>query len=385
MFGKRRLWLAAACLVAARLVLAAVPAGAAPVSDADWEKIVAAAKLEGKVVISHFTDAGMEPVLRDFEQAYGIRVEASPGRPDAVIPKILTEQQSGQFNWDVLLQPVNNVRLVLEPAHGLEPILPFLVRADVADDAAWYGGVTAQVPMDPLYVFYDGISNLAVGIDVDRDKVPASAVNDWPDLLKPEWKGKFAIYYPGRPANLTIALTCYRPAFDSDAAWEDYVRGFFAQQPIASPEFRTVTDWLMQGRFAVVVGAEGSYLDGLKDKLKRKIEAPVGRNLCGFPPTGTGRSVSIPKNPPDRNAATVFVNWYLSKAAQDALVRDYTATGERSVSRRKDAAHPDPDFQQATLAGFAAGWLQGKGLMTDSDEGLRLQRKVIEIARQAGY
>ncbi|MGH7035281.1 MAG: ABC transporter substrate-binding protein, partial [Stellaceae bacterium] len=317
--------------------------------------------------------------------AYGIRVEASPGRPDAVIPKILTEQRNGQFNWDVLLQPVNNVRLVLEPAHGLEPILPFLIRADVDDDSKWYGGLTAHVPMDPLYVFYDGISNLAVGIDVDRDKVPPSAVNDWPDLLKPEWKGKFGIYYPGRPANLSIALTCYRPAFDSDAKWEDYVRAFFAQQPTASAEFRTVADWLVQGRFAVTVGAEGSYLDGLKKKLRRNIEVPVGKNLCGFPPTGTGRSLSIPKNPPDRNAAIVFVNWYLSKEGQEAVVRSYIATGQQSVSRRKDAGNPDPDLQKKTLAGFEAGWLQGKGLMTDSDEGLRLQRKVIEIARHAGY
>ncbi|MGH7033548.1 MAG: hypothetical protein ACREFL_07450, partial [Stellaceae bacterium] len=60
-------WLAAAWLAAA-----AVPAAAAPVSDADWQKIVAAAKQEGKVVISHFTDAGVEPVLRQFEKAYGI-------------------------------------------------------------------------------------------------------------------------------------------------------------------------------------------------------------------------------------------------------------------------------------------------------------------------
>jgi len=67
------------------------------------------------------------------------------------------------------------------------------------------------------------------------------------------------------------------------------------------------------------------------------------------------------------------------------LVRSYTATGQASVSRRKDATHPDPAFQKQVLAGFDAGWLQGKGLMTDSDEGLRLQRKVIEAARQAGY
>lgn len=380
MFARARLWLAGALLAAV-----APPAFAAPVSDADWQKIVSAAKQEGKIVISYFTDAGMEPVLRQFEKETGIKVEATPGRPDSVVPKILTEQQNGQYNWDLLLQPVNNVRLVLEPAHGLEPILPFLMRPDVDDDAQWYGGLTAHVPADPMYVFNDGISDLAVGIEVDRDKVPASEVSDWPDLLKREWKGKFGVYYPGRPADLTLALTCYRPAFDSDAKWEDYLRAFFAQQPVVSSEFRTVADWLVQGRFPVVVGAEGSYLNGLVKKLKRNIVGPINANRCGYPPTGTGRAVSVPKNPPDRNATIVFINWYLSKEAQDLVVKNFTTTGIRSVSRRKDASHPDPAVQKEVLAGFQNSWLQGKGMMTESDEGLRLQRRVIEIAHQAGY
>src|ERR1700751_5004143 len=85
----RMFWHRCVGLAAALLVAAASPVTAAPLSDAAWEKIVTAAKQEGKVVISHFTDAGIEPVLRQFEKAYGIRVAASPGRPDAVIPKIL--------------------------------------------------------------------------------------------------------------------------------------------------------------------------------------------------------------------------------------------------------------------------------------------------------
>jgi hypothetical protein len=127
MLGRVRLWLAAATMVAVATPAVVTPAAAAPVSDADWQKIVAAAKHEGKIVISYFTDTGMEPVLRQFEKETGIRVEATPGRPDAVVPKILTEQQNGQYNWDLLLQPVNNVRLVLEPAQGLE-VLPRMSR-----------------------------------------------------------------------------------------------------------------------------------------------------------------------------------------------------------------------------------------------------------------
>jgi ABC-type Fe3+ transport system substrate-binding protein len=255
------------------------------------------------------------------------------------------------------------------------------------DDANWYGGLTGQVPMKPLLVFYDGISNLGTGIDVDRDKVGTAQFNNWPDLLDPKWKKNFGIYYPGRPSNLTIALACYRPAVESDAKWEEYVRAFFAQEPLASPEFRIVSDWLLQGRFNVAVGADGTYLDTLKVKLKRNIEDPVGDNFCGYSPQGTGRSsaITVPKNPPDRNAAIVFINWYLSKEAQEALVKSYSSTGENSFSRRKDVVHPDPAAQAKAVAGFEKGWLQGKALMTDSDQGLKLQQKVIELAHDAGY
>ena len=54
---------------------------------------------------------------------------------------------------------------------GLEPFLPFLILPEVKDDANWYGGLTGKVPMNPLYVFYDGISGIGTGIDVNRDKV----------------------------------------------------------------------------------------------------------------------------------------------------------------------------------------------------------------------
>jgi ABC-type Fe3+ transport system substrate-binding protein len=350
-----------------------------------WDKIVAAAKGEGKIVISHFTDRGFEPILKQFTEKYGIRVEASPGRPDSVIPKIVTEQQNGQYNWDVLLQPVNNVRLVLAPAGGLEPILPFLMLPEVVEDANWYGGLKAQIPDSSPVVFYDGLANLGTGIDVNRDKVGAADFKDWPDLLAPKWKKNFGIYYPGRPSNLTIALTCYRPALKSDAEWEDYVRAFFAQEPLASPEFRIVADWLVQGRFDVTIGGEGSYLDTVKAKLKKNVEAPVGTNLCGYPPDGTGRAISIPKNPPDRNAATLFVNWYLTRDVQDQIVKAFWSTGVQSTSRRKDVGHPDPAFRDRVISGFENGFLQGKGLMTDSDQGLKLQLKVIELAHAAGY
>ena len=98
------------------LVVAAAPAWAQGTDSAAWKKLVAAAKAEGSIVISHFTDRGIVPIFKRFETEFGIKVEPSAGRPSSVIPKLLTEQKNGRFSWDVLVQPVNNVRLILEPA-----------------------------------------------------------------------------------------------------------------------------------------------------------------------------------------------------------------------------------------------------------------------------
>ncbi len=119
--------------------------------------------------------------------------------------------------------------------------------------------------------------------------------------------------------------------------------------------------------------------------FKGKLVLPERIELSTSPLPRKSRSISVPKNPPHPNATMVFVNWYLSKEAQEALVKSFWATGEASVSRRKDVGHPDPAFQKKVIEGFQQDWMRGKGMMTDSDEGLRLQLRVIALAKEAGY
>ena len=95
--------------------------------------------------------------------------------------------------------------------------------------------------------------------------------------------------------------------------------------------------------------------------------------------------MSVLKNAPHPNATKVFVNWYLSKEIQEDIVKAYWKTGMEVVSRRTDVGHPDPAFRDRIIKGFHKNWMNGKGLMTTSDEGLRLQVRVIKIAKAAGY
>ena len=379
---------------AAVAIVAAVAFSASVISTASaqagdtpqWKKLIADAKADGKLVVSHYTEKAIEDILHRFAKEFGITVEMSAARPSTAVPKILTEQKAGQYNWDIMVQPVNNVRLVLEPAGALQPVLPLLVVDEVKNSENWYGGLKGNVPMDPLYPFYDGISPPGTGFQVNRDKISKSQVNNWSDLLKPEYKGKkIGLYYPRRPANFTIAMACLRPGFKSDEEWLKLVRGILAQEPVANRRGRAVSDWLAQGRYDITIGGGNSYLDRVIQKRKLNIADPLGDNFCGVAPTGTGRSLSVLTKAPNPGAAKLFVNWYLTHDIQDAIVKAYWKRGAEVASRRKDVGHPDPAFKAKTVKGFESGWMNGKGLMSTSDEGLRLQLLVIKAAKAAGF
>jgi hypothetical protein len=124
----------------------------------EYDAALQAAKAnKEKLVISHFTDSPLAEILKRFTEATGIQVEATAARPSQVVPQILAEQQAGQYKWDVLWHPVSNIYEVLKPVGGLQPILPYVVRPDVADDSLWHGGLRGGVEEEPLYTIFDGI------------------------------------------------------------------------------------------------------------------------------------------------------------------------------------------------------------------------------------
>jgi len=65
-------------------------------ADPQWQQIVAAAKKEGKVVVSIPAGAELRKSLKDrFEKRYGIELELFTGRGAAVAKKIADEFRAG--------------------------------------------------------------------------------------------------------------------------------------------------------------------------------------------------------------------------------------------------------------------------------------------------
>src|SRR5205823_3746503 len=76
---------------------AAPPQGAAPQS-AEWDRLLAAARQEGKVNVIVPPGDVYRNIAGEFEKKYGIQVEVLAGNGTAdLVPKIDAERQAGQF------------------------------------------------------------------------------------------------------------------------------------------------------------------------------------------------------------------------------------------------------------------------------------------------
>src|ERR1700749_494822 len=78
---------------------------AAQAQGSDWDKVVAAGKKEGKVVLynsangaSYFTN-----IIRSFEQKYGITVDSLDLRASELSERIRAEQVAGRYLGDLEL------------------------------------------------------------------------------------------------------------------------------------------------------------------------------------------------------------------------------------------------------------------------------------------
>ena len=146
---------------------------------ADWDKVVAAAKKEGRVVM--YTGAvgiGFHHAIgRLFEKRYGIRVEVLEARASELRERIRTEQAAGRYLGDVSHNGSTTTALQMVAGtfqpHGGLPNAANIVAPFKADDIR-----------APIFVF-----NYGILVNTKLVK-PADEPKSWKDLLDPKWKGR---------------------------------------------------------------------------------------------------------------------------------------------------------------------------------------------------
>jgi iron(III) transport system substrate-binding protein len=321
--------------ISACLAVAIGVAGSAHAAMADWksdwDKALKDSEGQDLNLIVQ-PNEGYDGAIAAFKKKYPkIKVQVTLINPSDVAERLLTEQKNGVFAWDAWWATASNMNSVLLPAGGLEKMTDYLLLPEVTDMSNWQNPKFLYTSDRGPYVFIH--TNYLQNLGIYNSKLVPGGTLTEDQLLDPSLKGKIAIRAPSRPHSGTMMLA----GIAKDKSL-DFVKSLLTeQQPQFNENDRQNTMSVLRG--GMVVGI------GVTENVMTECQKEGGcENLKPLPSSGYmhSRGISVLKNAPHKAAATVFVNWLLSKEGQETYVREWAKFNTTSAfSMRKDVK-PDP-------------------------------------------
>jgi iron(III) transport system substrate-binding protein len=319
----RAIW--AVVSIATTIMLVVDARAQSPDSQPEWQRAVAAAKKEGKVVVSIPPGAELRKALKErFEKRFGIELELITGRGSAIAKKITDEFRAGLRLTDV--HTGGSTPIIYGFSGMMEPVEDQFILAEVADPKHWWGG-HMYVDNSKRY----GYSFLAFVQDAlwyNTDLAKAEELRSYDDLLHPKWRGKIGYSDPRRTGAGQGNWT-----FLWKTKGEEFLKKLVQQNLVIMNEERPLAEALAKGSIAIAIGLD---IDNFVSFVRAGVPVkPLPQLKDGiYPVTGSG-VLAVIKNAPHPNATKVFVNWLLSKEGQETY---QNAIGEST--RRLDVAVP---------------------------------------------
>lgn len=309
---------------------------AKPAWQADWDKTLAEAKKEGKVVI--YATVGQvvrEAMTEAVKKKYGLELEFLVGRGSEVGQKLLRERIAGLYLADVYMGGPTTLLKDIRPTGALESIRPLLVLPEVTDNKVFYGGKLPFIDKEEL-VFQLMLTVIPYTAVINTDLVKDGELNSYYDLLQPKWKGKIVMNDPttaGRGETF-FSRTAYMKTLDPKF-WTDLLK----QEPVITRDERAQVEWVAKAKHLVGWAADDNTILVFKQakapiKEIRFKEDPI--------PLVTGaETLSLLKDAPHKNARKVFVNWLLTQEGQNLYAK---ATDRQGIRVDAPTAHLSPEF-----------------------------------------
>ncbi len=296
----------------------APPTGSAPAApsaspkepwEQDWDRLVEAAKREGRVAVAGIQGEDNRVALTEaFEKKYGITVDyVGVGGPE-LPPRVSNERSAGIYEWDVFIAGTTTLIRGLKPIGALQPLEPAFMLPEVSDKAKWRGGTLPYMDSDQHVISL--LRRAGQYFYVNTNMVKPEEFKSWRDLLDPKWKGKIVVGRDPMVAGYGRAMFLF--FYLHPQMGQDFIREFARQDIQMLRDDRTAAQWLAQGRMPLCF-CSNVEIDKLReDGLPVSVVEPKFMREGSHTTSGPA-NIALADHPAHPNAAKLYLNWVLSK------------------------------------------------------------------------
>jgi len=283
----------------------------------EWEKVLEAAKKEGKVSLIGPVGGDRRDVLGEpFQKKYGIAVEYWGDRGSGIGPRLSAERNAGQYLWDVAVTGTTTGLVTLLPGNMLEPMEPALILPQVKDPKQWRGGGLEFVDAGRRFLVMTPSQRGT--LFVNPKAVKPDSISSYKDLLNPKWKQKIVLDDPTRagPGQATFTFFYLHPELGTN-----FIRALAKQEPTVLRDYLQELDGIAKEKFLVLIGvsdivAEERMKAGVPIAIVDPRKIKEGSDVS----PGSG-GLAMFNRAPHPNAAKVYINWLLSKEGQTGFAQ----------------------------------------------------------------
>jgi len=272
-----------------------------------WQELLAAARLEGKVVVAGQPPFG-DPVRKFFKEDTGIEVEYLSGNTNELSSRFNNEARAGNLSIDVIL--AGGAQFPLVKAGLLKPLRPLIVLPG-SGDGPWYpNGKMNFMDKTDTYMFEAAQFRSPPPV-VNNDIIKPGTLTTFAGLQDPKYKGKIAAYDP-RQGGPGLAVASY---LAHKFGMEFMKKLYLGQEVKYTRNSRQLVEWAARGVHPIVLGTSQVEVhrfmkEGIKNLEPLEMTDAPGSISAGFSVAKIGNSAPHP------NAAAVFFNWFASRRGQ---------------------------------------------------------------------
>ncbi len=308
------------------------PTGANPTqaasADQKWNNLVAEARKEGSLALyGNWRPETIAAISQPMKDKYGVNIEYSPfARGSDLLVKVQAEQRAGLYNADVFGIGNPTLLTVMKPEGVLASLKPLLMLPEVLDPKGWRAGAVPFTDKDGLALSM--IATVMRGVVYNTSLVKDGEITGYLDLLKPRFKGQVSLNDPTVTGSGNAGIAHLGYSAWGEAATVDYLKKMLKDQGmVVERDNRIHMESVAKGKYAVgLIPLPDLLALFLQEKAPIKVAQVKEDNRL----SSAAGALGVPTRLAHPSAATVFINWILTKEGQSAFARSFGGPSTRA-------------------------------------------------------